>query len=64
MVTFIYEKKNEGFRVMHGINQLNSSLFFQSMLIPFSHWHYPLQIVKRTTTKKSDEFAYSSTHLD
>ena len=28
-------KKIEGFRVMHGINQLNTSLFFHSLLIRF-----------------------------
>ena len=34
--------------VMHGIIQLNTSLFFHSMMIHFSYEHYPLQIVKRT----------------
>ena len=46
------EKQQEGFRVIHRTNQLKPSLFFHSILIHFSHVHYPLQTVKRTITKK------------
>ena len=33
---------------MHGINQLNKSLSFHSMLIDFSYAHYPLQTIKKS----------------
>ena len=49
---YIQKKKKKGFRVMHGINQLNTLIFFHITLIHFLYAHYPIQTLKRTTTQK------------